>query len=230
MVDIDPIGLAKAILWEEAKGKLRALAAASGQNPSNKERSPSWVTVNEAVEKFIHDFEDEGYHELAAVAYLKGLDYSAVPKTREAVGAILDTLLLKNEEIKRLTNLLERENEGRRQNHEWAMREVHLADAAEARATSAWNDAIKEAGKVAKEMQEYYQEEMDGPWSGGGYRASEDIGEQIRSLSRPVEANPGSPSPAGEGERLREGLEEICRRFELEDNVIAAIRALTDHP
>lgn len=61
--DVDPIGLAKAILWEEAKGKLRALAAASGQNPSNKVRSPDWEKVSDAVENFILNFEANSYQE-----------------------------------------------------------------------------------------------------------------------------------------------------------------------
>lgn len=60
---VDPIGLAKAILWEEAKGKLRAMAQASGQSPSTVDRSPDFQKVGAAVEKFIKNFEDEGYHE-----------------------------------------------------------------------------------------------------------------------------------------------------------------------
>lgn len=43
------IGLQKAILWEEAKGKLQALAVAGGQT--------------DAVEEFITAFESEGMHE-----------------------------------------------------------------------------------------------------------------------------------------------------------------------
>lgn len=61
--DVDPIGLAKAILWEEAKGKLRAIATASGQHQSGTDRSPDWEKVTKAVEKFITDFEDHGYQE-----------------------------------------------------------------------------------------------------------------------------------------------------------------------
>lgn len=60
---VDPIGLAKAILWEEAKGKLRAIAAASGQNPSGTKRSPDWETVEKSVETFILYFEANSYHE-----------------------------------------------------------------------------------------------------------------------------------------------------------------------
>lgn len=57
------IGLHKAILWEEAKGKLRAMAAASGQITSTARRSPDWRSVSEAVEKFIRKFESDGFHE-----------------------------------------------------------------------------------------------------------------------------------------------------------------------
>lgn len=60
---VDVIGLAKAILWEEAKGKLRALAIASGQHPSNKKRSPDCEKVQQQVETFILHFENLGYHE-----------------------------------------------------------------------------------------------------------------------------------------------------------------------
>lgn len=35
MRNCDPIGLAKAVLWEEAKGKLKAIVAAEGANISN---------------------------------------------------------------------------------------------------------------------------------------------------------------------------------------------------
>lgn len=57
------IGLQKAILWEEAKGKLRAMAAAGGQINSSYLRSPDWKGVKQSVEDFIHAFESEGLHE-----------------------------------------------------------------------------------------------------------------------------------------------------------------------
>jgi hypothetical protein len=62
---VDPIGLAKAILWEEAKGKLRAVAAASGQYHSGAAGAEysKWEKVEKAVENFILSFEAEGYHE-----------------------------------------------------------------------------------------------------------------------------------------------------------------------
>ncbi len=62
-MQIDSIGLMKAVLWEEAKGKLRAMATAGGQIPSTGNRSPDWQEVEKAVEDFIKDFQDNGYHE-----------------------------------------------------------------------------------------------------------------------------------------------------------------------
>lgn len=61
--NVDPIGLAKAILWEEAKGKMRAVARASGQHQSNVDRSPKWEDVERSIETFILHFETRGYHE-----------------------------------------------------------------------------------------------------------------------------------------------------------------------
>lgn len=62
---MDPIGLAKAILWEEAKGKLRAMASVGGQTPAtmNPVRSPDWQKVERRIEAFILSFEDDGLHE-----------------------------------------------------------------------------------------------------------------------------------------------------------------------
>lgn len=61
--DIDPIGLHKAILWEEAKGKLRAMATVGGQIGSSDTRSPDWKEVEDAIEGFIVNFENNGMHE-----------------------------------------------------------------------------------------------------------------------------------------------------------------------
>lgn len=58
----DNIRLQKAILWEEAKGKLRALVAASGQMRGNG-ISPSWSLVAAAVDEFIETFENRGLEE-----------------------------------------------------------------------------------------------------------------------------------------------------------------------
>lgn len=68
---VSQIGLVKAVLWEEAKGKLRAIVMADGQQAPQYEgpkgnHAPiegSWVRIQRAVDKFIKDFEDEGYHE-----------------------------------------------------------------------------------------------------------------------------------------------------------------------
>ena len=57
------IRVAKAQLWNEAVGKLRALYTVNGQTPSTMGFSPHWIEVKNAVEKFITEFEDEGLHE-----------------------------------------------------------------------------------------------------------------------------------------------------------------------
>lgn len=63
----DPIGLAKAILWEEAKGKLRALYAADGAQTSGEEERrlgyAPFMTIKAAVDAFIEDIESRGLHE-----------------------------------------------------------------------------------------------------------------------------------------------------------------------
>lgn len=61
----DPIGLAKAILWEEAKGKLRALVAADGAEHAKRGVSEisHFQKLETAIDKFISDFEGEGLHE-----------------------------------------------------------------------------------------------------------------------------------------------------------------------
>ena len=63
----DPIGLAKAILWEEAKGKLRAIVAADGavENGGSELHGERFhfEIVEEAVEAFIRSFESDGLHE-----------------------------------------------------------------------------------------------------------------------------------------------------------------------
>lgn len=60
----DMIGITKAMLWEEAKGKLRALVAVNGQCASTDEhRADQWREAEERIEAFISAFEDEGLHE-----------------------------------------------------------------------------------------------------------------------------------------------------------------------
>lgn len=59
--DIDMIGLTKAVLWEETKGKLRALAIATGHRPSRS--SDRYEIVERCVENFILNFESNGFHE-----------------------------------------------------------------------------------------------------------------------------------------------------------------------
>lgn len=61
---VDPIGLAKAVLWEQAKGLLRAMVAADGAEQSRGSGfPPHFEKVEEAVETFIKAIEDEGLHE-----------------------------------------------------------------------------------------------------------------------------------------------------------------------
>lgn len=54
----------KAIQWELAKGYLRSLAAIDGaQSTGEMERPYRFERIQQAVEKFIKEFEDEGFHE-----------------------------------------------------------------------------------------------------------------------------------------------------------------------
>jgi hypothetical protein len=68
MRQVDPIGLAKAILWAEAKGKLRALSAADGAELSDGRLrqsgdEPRYQRSSDRIEAFIADFENHGLHE-----------------------------------------------------------------------------------------------------------------------------------------------------------------------
>ncbi len=47
---VDQISVAKAILWEQTKGNLRALASVSGAHSSSEKRSPDWEEVSKRVE------------------------------------------------------------------------------------------------------------------------------------------------------------------------------------
>jgi len=58
------ISIQKAALWEEAKGKLRAMAATAGECSSmNQKLASRHTNVAERVEAFILDFEEDGLHE-----------------------------------------------------------------------------------------------------------------------------------------------------------------------
>lgn len=57
------ISLHKAILWEEAKGKLRALYMVNGQTNSENKHHVDWTRVRADVELFIMEFEGRGLHE-----------------------------------------------------------------------------------------------------------------------------------------------------------------------
>lgn len=66
MRKVDPIGLAKAILWEEAKGKLRAMIAADGAEMGEERDEQGYfhyMKLKRAVNKFIKSFEEDGLHE-----------------------------------------------------------------------------------------------------------------------------------------------------------------------
>ena len=56
----------KAQLWEEGKGKLRALVAVKGSVPSRSvgdESEQPWEALSKQVEAFISTVEDYGLHE-----------------------------------------------------------------------------------------------------------------------------------------------------------------------
>ena len=53
----------KAMAWEEAKGKLRALVGIQGSYPSTAERGSRWEDLSDLVERFIVAVEDDGLHE-----------------------------------------------------------------------------------------------------------------------------------------------------------------------
>lgn len=61
----DPIGLAKAILWEEAKGKLRAMVAAEGANMTHgrlEDGRMQFEIIEDIVEAFIKEIEQNEYN------------------------------------------------------------------------------------------------------------------------------------------------------------------------
>lgn len=53
------------LLWVEAKGKLKAIVAAEGANISNvyTQGKMRYQVIEEVIDKFIDEFESEGYHE-----------------------------------------------------------------------------------------------------------------------------------------------------------------------
>lgn len=59
-----PHSVAKALQWEIAKGHLRALAAIDGAvSTGETERPYRFERVDAAIEKFIKEFESDGFHE-----------------------------------------------------------------------------------------------------------------------------------------------------------------------
>jgi len=67
MTKSEAIGVAKASLWEQAKGKLRAMVAVEGQcsphAPEDEHRRVRWREAEGAINAFIVDFESNGLHE-----------------------------------------------------------------------------------------------------------------------------------------------------------------------
>lgn len=59
----DTISMFKAVAWERAKGALREVAAAAGQSRSMDRRHTNYEEINERVESFIKQFEDDGLAE-----------------------------------------------------------------------------------------------------------------------------------------------------------------------
>ena len=71
-MDKNDVALHKAILWEEAKGKLRAMIVADGHKrvvaqhdtlDADKATHKAWTKRQAIVEDFISSFEDRGLHE-----------------------------------------------------------------------------------------------------------------------------------------------------------------------
>lgn len=64
MVRFLPHSAAKAQQWEIAKGHLRALAAIDGACRTAEMEGPRrYEVVGDAIERFIADFESNGFHE-----------------------------------------------------------------------------------------------------------------------------------------------------------------------
>lgn len=65
MREVDPVCLAKSVLWEEAKGKLRAIIAAEGatHGKTGEDGRFSFEKISDAIEAFITEFEALSYHE-----------------------------------------------------------------------------------------------------------------------------------------------------------------------
>lgn len=55
----DLISIKKASLWEEAKGKLRAMVAVEGMGSA----SDRWRDASEEIDNFIKSFEEQALHE-----------------------------------------------------------------------------------------------------------------------------------------------------------------------
>lgn len=67
MTRSEVIGIHKAVLWEQAKGTLRAMVAAEGRvsshDPADEQRRTRWRDAESAIDQFIEQFESNGLHE-----------------------------------------------------------------------------------------------------------------------------------------------------------------------
>lgn len=71
MLTEDHVQMQKAVLWEEAKGKLRAMVNVEGHrrlcHPMTPERerivSNRWLEITDKIEAFISEAEDNGWNE-----------------------------------------------------------------------------------------------------------------------------------------------------------------------
>jgi len=61
----DPLAMQKGILWEQAKGLMRAMVAVDGSRYSSRPSGEKarYEQVSEAIEAFVESFESEGLHE-----------------------------------------------------------------------------------------------------------------------------------------------------------------------
>lgn len=57
------LGAMRTAAWEEAKGKLRALAALQGAEPGGGPNEVRWMQAAGKIERFIAAFEAYGLHE-----------------------------------------------------------------------------------------------------------------------------------------------------------------------
>lgn len=63
-MEFSPDGALKRMVWEEAKGKLRALVAIQGEYfRMDDQNADRFEEIKRRVEKFIYEFEQDGFDE-----------------------------------------------------------------------------------------------------------------------------------------------------------------------